>query len=249
MRFENRKAKTKSVVLGLALAILSVDGTGCLFGASSNAVAPSSLGTVGFVGNNDSGTSAGSPAPALNPANIAGTGSTAVPTSDAVVARIQKVLGPAGVNCGASGNCNKVLSSTATGVPPTLGQLAGVGVNLPSVANPLTATGVDQIPLVVYAACTDASPSYFGVNVNDSTPSNEQQNLINAGVQMVNGHVGNLAAGGSNATSAQQSLNTQVSAVFSTLVSADLSAGATLSMTFISVCLAANSFGIGMTGF
>ena len=55
-------------------------------------------------------------------------------------------------------------------------------------------------------------------------------------------HVGGLAASGT-------SLNSQVAAVFTTLVTNDMNAGASTAMTFISVCLAANSFGVGMTGF
>jgi hypothetical protein len=149
--------------------------------------------------------------------------STSVPSDEAIVGRIQKGL---------------------PSVNPNAGQfkaaLAQVSSNLPTVTDPIKATGLEQIPLLVYAACTDVNPSTYKINIKQSVSANTAQ-LIDAGIQMVNQHVANLAATGS--------LNQQVSAVFSKLIQDDVAAGASTAMTFVSVCLAANSFGVGMMGF
>jgi hypothetical protein len=156
--------------------------------------------------------------------------SSQVPSSSAVVGRIVKGI-PA--------------ANPATGNFATA--LAQVQSNLPSVTDPTTATGLDQIPLLVYAACADisgtASTLQSGYSINSSgTVASNSANLVAAGLTMVNLHVGNLAAAGT-------SLNSQVSAVFTTLVNSDISAGATTAQAFNTVCMAANSFGVGMTGF
>jgi hypothetical protein len=168
---------------------------------------------------------------ASNPVQNSGTGptvSTSVPSMMAVVGRIQKGL----PNVSSSaGNFKNVLAQVQT--------------NLPSVTDPTKATGMDQIPLLIYGACSDISTglmsSVYNVNSNNSVASNMAP-LVAAGVQIVNLHVANLAAAGTP-------LNAQVSAIFTTLVNSDISAGATTAQTFNSVCLAANSFGVGMTGF
>ena len=113
--------------------------------------------------------------------------------------------------------------------------------NLPNSPNPSSATGLDQIPLLIFGACTDVKPATYSVNTSLSVASN-MTNLVNAGVQMVNQHIGGLAATGTP-------LNQQVSAIFTQLVNADTTAGASTATTFLSICMAANSFGVGMTGF
>ena len=157
---------------------------------------------------------------------IAGCGSMLVPTTWAVWTRIVKVLSAAGVDS-EQGNFGTTLIQLFT--------------SLPNSANPTIATGYSQIPLLVYSACSDANPSFYNVNTSTSVAANSTA-LVNAGVAMLNAHVGNLAAAGT-------SLNTQVAAVFTTLVNADISAGATTQMTFVSVCTTANTFGVEMTGF
>jgi hypothetical protein len=154
--------------------------------------------------------------------------STSVPSMAGVVARIQKGLPNVSP---ASGNFQKVLAQVQT--------------NLPSVTDPTKATGLDQIPVLIYGACSDISTalmnSVYKVNSSTSVATNMAP-LVAAGVTMVNLHVGNLAAAGTP-------LNAQVSAVFTTLVNADIGSGATTAQAFNSVCMAANSFGVGMTGF
>jgi hypothetical protein len=154
---------------------------------------------------------------------LTGCGSMMVPTTYAVVARLVKVLG---VNP-TSGNFSTTLNQVKT--------------SLPNDPNPTFATGFDQIPLIVYSACYDANASTFGVNTA-ATPATATPTLIAAGVTMVNAHLGNLAASGTT-------LNTQVTAVFTTLVNNDIAAGATTKQIFVSVCTTANTFGIDMTGF
>jgi hypothetical protein len=156
--------------------------------------------------------------------------STQVPSSSAVVGRIMKGLPSV---------------SPATGNFKTA--LAQVQTNLPSVTDPTKATGLDQIPLLVYAACADISgntttlKNSYSINSSGTVASNSAS-LVAAGTAMVNLHVGNLAAAGT-------ALNSQVNTVFTTLVNSDISAGATTVQAFNTVCMAANSFGVGMTGF
>lgn len=161
--------------------------------------------------------------------------SSQVPTAAAVVGRIEKGLTVNGTS----------LVSVAAGNMKTA--YAQVSTNLPSVTDPTKATGLDQIPLLVYAACTDISgnsttlKSDYSITSSGSVSSN-MTNLVAAGVAMINNHTGNLAASGT-------ALNSQVSAIFTTLVNADISAGATTAQAFNTVCMAANSFGVGMMGF
>lgn len=169
-----------------------------------------------------------------------------VPTANAVITRLNKGLSamPAGSSspvpgfqCQQGNNCSKALSN--------------VMGNLPYNSNPLLATGLDQIPLLVYAGCNDLTLSNYGVATSNTTVAAQTQNLINAGVGFVNAHVGGLASSGA--------LNSQVTAVFQTLITSNASAFAAQSpvpsvatqikQDFYSICMAANSFGIAMTGF
>jgi hypothetical protein len=166
--------------------------------------------------------------PVQNSGTTGPTVSTSVPSMAGVVGRIQKGLPNVSST---TGNFAKVLAQVQT--------------NLPSVTDPTKATGMDQIPVLIYGACSDISTSLMSsvYKVNSSTSvSANMAPLVAAGVTMVNLHVANLAAAGTP-------LNAQVSAVFTTLVNSDISAGATTAQAFNSVCLAANSFGVGMTGF
>jgi uncharacterized repeat protein (TIGR01451 family) len=167
-----------------------------------------------------------SPDPTEMNRTIPGYGSISVPTTHAVVGRILKVLGPAGVTM-ASTNFAASLSSVAT--------------SLPTVASPLTATGYDQIPLLVFSACADANPAFYTVNTGLTASANSTA-LINAGVAMVNAHVAGEAATGT-------ALNAQVVQIFTQLVNDNVAAGSSARVAFNSVCMAANTFGVEMTGF
>ena len=100
------------------------------------------------------------------------------------------------------------------------------------------ATGAGAVPLLVYAACNDVKPASYGVTTTSSIAT-ENSALVAAGLMIVNQCTANLAASGT-------SLNSQVSTIFSTLISSDSSNGATTAQTFISVCTAAASFCVSM---
>jgi hypothetical protein len=177
-----------------------------------------------------------------------------VPTAASVVARIQRTA-PAG----ASGTDYSLGAALAASSKSCYGNgsncasaLSTMLSNLPSTSSPLSATGQDQIPVLVYAACSDISSTVmsttYGVTGNTLNAAT-QSALVTAGVNMVNTHVAGLAASGSS-DPAIQATNAQVQQIFTNLVNADVAtAGITVKMAFVSVCLAANTFGIGMTGF
>jgi hypothetical protein len=155
---------------------------------------------------------------------------TTVPTADAVVARIQTGLSPGGVSS-LSGNFKTVL--------------AQVSSNLPQDSDPTKASGFNQVPRLVYAACSDIgatkAKSVYGVDTTKAV-SAQSANLVTAGVNIVNQYVGGMA-------SSDPSMNQKVNQVFSTLIADDNAAGASTLMTFVSVCTAAGTFGVGMLGF
>jgi mono/diheme cytochrome c family protein len=158
----------------------------------------------------------------------------ATPTTTAVLLRALNILGPAGVS----------LTSRNTAQA-----LKIVGSSLPSTTDPLSASGQSAIPVLVYAMCSDVSAaqakSYFGVDTTQSV-SSQSANLAAAGAQMVNSYVGGLAANGTmNGTI--QNLYNQTLATFSSLVTANSSAGTAEEFTL--VCTSANVFGIEMLGF
>ncbi len=145
------------------------------------------------------------------------------PTADTIVGRIQLAL--------------PTVSTSAGNLKTAYAQIAS---NLPVTPNPNLSTGLEQIPILVFAACTDVNPTTYKVNTATSVTAN-QANLVAAGVTMVNANIGGLASDPAYAS--------QTSAVFTQLVAADMTAGASTAATFVSVCLAANSFGVGMVGF
>jgi mono/diheme cytochrome c family protein len=158
-----------------------------------------------------------------------------VPTTTGIILRALSVLGPAGVK----------LSSNNTAKA-----LAAVQFSLPATTNPLAASGQGDIPILIYAMCSDVSTSmvksYFGVDTTLSpTATGTQTALINAGLQIVNLYVGGLAASGSSNPTIQ-SLNAQVTTAFQTLINANAAASpaATTLQDFVFICTAANTFGI-----
>jgi hypothetical protein len=162
-------------------------------------------------------------------ADIPGVGSTSSPTAEAVVGRLNtRMLGTVSPF---SGNFKTVLTQVST--------------NLPQVTNPITAVGWDQTPLLTYAACTDVSQantlSVFGVDITQSTTS-QRSALINAGLKIADGYVGGQASSGP--------LAAQAGAIFGSLIDQDAAVtGETTKQVFVSVCMAANVFGIQMLGF
>jgi hypothetical protein len=156
-------------------------------------------------------------------AKIPGVGSTLFTTSDAVVGRV-------------------ALGLTGTTVAPTAGNfktaVTQLASNLPQTTNPLQATGADQVPLLAYAACSDVKTGAFGITFASSV-SSQKAAIVAAGVKILDQHVGGLASG---------QFNSQVSQVFSTLVDQDAALGDNTQITFISVCMAADTYGTSMRG-
>lgn len=165
-------------------------------------------------------------------AAVPGQGSFSVPTSEAVVIRIQnglqKNVSPS------AGNFAKALLQTKA--------------NLPITTDPTKATGYDQVQLLVYGACSDLAAgggalmlSKYSVNAATSIAAN-QAALVAAGVKMLDQHVAGLASQGptsAQVTSALTTLVAQVAAV----------GGNTSTIAFMSVCIAANTAGSSMMGF
>ena len=163
---------------------------------------------------------------------FSGKGALSVPTAEATVARIQVGLE------------NKV--SPLTGNFATA--LAQVKGNLPKVTDPTTATGYDQLQLLVYAACSDlttgATPlmtSFYTVPATGTIMAN-QTALIAAGTRMLDQHAAGLASGGSASAEVKQTLTDLVQKIAATSTN-------TTKIAFMSVCIAANTAGTALLGF
>jgi hypothetical protein len=159
--------------------------------------------------------------------------STFVPTMQASLLRLNMGLTPA-ASAAAPFQCQKPGTNCATI------WFNSAQYNLPMVSDSNNSSGADQFSLLAFAGCNDIAPSSFGVNAAD-TVANQTSNLIQAGVLLVNNHVGGLAS-----TTAFQS---QVQAVFQTLINDPSNSHSTTQQLFAQVCTAANTFGLGMKGF
>lgn len=193
-----------------------------------------------FVAFSPSNTSSSSTAPlgyvdplgAGGGAAVPGQGSFSVPTSEAVIARIQ------------NGMQNNVTSTTGNFAKA----LAQIKSNLPITTDPTKATGFDQVQLLVYGACSDLAAnqgalmlSKYNVKATGTIASN-QAALVAAGVKMLDQHVAGLAAQGpasAQVTTALTTLVSQISAVTAN----------TSTIAFMAVCIAANTAGSSMMGF
>ena len=167
-------------------------------------------------------------------ANLKGTGSTSVPTANAVVARL--VNGLEGSVSPNTENSNFARS------------LAQVRNNLPKVSDPTRASGFDSIQMLVYAACSDLTTgnpsimqSRYGVNPNTGLAAS-QAALVAAGLRMLDQHTAGIASKGPNAAAVSAALVAQHQAL--------LAGGAanTTRIAFVSMCIAANTAGITMLG-
>jgi hypothetical protein len=163
---------------------------------------------------------------------VVGTGALSVPTSNAVIARIQN---------GLEGKA----PSTAGNFAKSLTQLKS---NLPKTTDPTKATGYDQIQLLAYAACSDlvngGTPqmqSVYNVKPKDTIAASKAS-LVSAGVRMMDQYVAGLASKGPTAD--------EVTKIFSTLVDqVSVTKTNTTIMAFMAVCMAANTSGSTMMGF
>ena len=164
-------------------------------------------------------------------ASVPGVGSTYVPTQSAVVGRLMKALNPAGVTT-TSTNCAKALTQ--------------VGTNLSQTTDPITASGLGQVLLASFGCCSDVKSGQFGATFGTGAASSASSATLNAiaqaGVNILNAHTGGLA-------SSDPSVAPAVLAAFQQLVTSDAAiSGETTQQVFISVCMAANAYGITMTG-
>jgi hypothetical protein len=171
-----------------------------------------------------------SSAPAVGKgAKYSGQGALTVPTGDAAVLRLQNALG---VSVGA-GNFKAGYEA--------------VKANLPKVTDPTAASGYDQVQLLAYAACSDlttGSPSImqqkYKINPKNSVASNEVA-LVSAGMTILDRHVASLAS--------QGPAKNDVKNVYTKLVEDSSAAGDSATVTFMSVCMAANAAGLTLMGF
>lgn len=160
-----------------------------------------------------------------------------VPTADAIAGRIQRALGPAG------------LAPTS---PNFSRELANVESSLPLVTDPALASGLDKVPMLVFAACSDlAAPAILSVYGVDTTkaPATQAGSLATAGVKMVNDLIGGIATNADVITAQANAGVPTAQAIFTNLVTQELSAGDSTAEAFVAVCLAANTFGVEMVGY
>ena len=168
----------------------------------------------------------------LPAAKVAGIGSFSVPTSEAIVARLENGL-------------EKNVRSTAGNFSRALTQ---VRTNLPTVTDPTKATGYDQIQLLVYGACSDLTTgttplmqSRYSVTANGSIATN-QNNLVNAGMRMLDQYTAGIATSSTATVALQSALTKLVTELSQTSTN-------TSRIAFMSVCIAANTAGTSLLGF
>jgi hypothetical protein len=139
------------------------------------------------------------------------------------------------------------IQNTLIGANPLAGNfsraVAQVKPNLPQTANPVQATGFDQIPLLVYAACSDVKPSSYGVPTTGTITANSAA-LVAAGMTMLDAGLAGLASQGPSSADFQSALQGLVSTL-----AADKAATQTMTTSFIAVCMAATTAAVSMAGF
>jgi len=183
-----------------------------------------------FPGSSDPGPSGGDPPDAGLPpepgTDLPGLGSASAPTADAVIGRIRNTL---------------------TGVDPLAGNFAKaitqVKPNLPQMTNPVQATGLDQIPLLVYGACTDAKPASYNVPTTGTITANSPA-LVAAGMKMLDTGLAGLATQGPASADLQAALQALVNAL-----AADKTTTQTMTTSFIAVCMASTTAAVSMVGY
>ncbi len=158
--------------------------------------------------------------------DLPGLGSASAPTADAVIGRIRNTL---------------------IGVDPLAGNfakaIAQVKPNLPQMTNPVQATGLDQIPLLVYAACTDAKLASYSVPTTGTISANSAP-LVAAGMTMLDAGLAGLASQGASSADFQAALQTLVSTL-----AADKATTQTMTTSFIAVCMASTTAAVSMAGY
>jgi hypothetical protein len=158
--------------------------------------------------------------------DLPGLGSASSPTADAVIGRVRNTL---------------------VGVDPLAGNfakaIAQVKPNLPQMTNPVQATGLDQIPLLVYAACTDVNLASYGVPTTGTISANSAA-LVAAGMKMLDAGLASLASQGASNGDFQAALQALVSTL-----AADKAITQTMTTSFIAVCMASTTAAVSMVGY
>ncbi len=158
--------------------------------------------------------------------DLPGLGSASAPTADAVIGRIRNTL---------------------IGVDPLAGNFAKaitqVKPNLPQMTNPVQATGLDQIPLLVYAACTDAKLASYNVPTTGTISANSAP-LVAAGMKMLDAGLAGVASQGASSGDFQAALQALVSTL-----AADKATTQTMTTSFIAVCMASTTAAVSMVGY
>jgi len=158
--------------------------------------------------------------------DLPGVGSVSAPTADAVIGRI---------------------GNTLIGVDPLAGNfakaIAQVKPNLPQMTNPVQATGLDQIPLLVYAACTDGNLVSYNIPTTGTISANSAA-LVAAGMKMLDTGLAGLASQGASNGEFQAALQALVSTL-----AADKSTTQTMTTSFIAVCMATTTAAVSMVGY
>ena len=158
--------------------------------------------------------------------DLPGLGSASAPTADAVIGRIRNTL---------------------IGVDPLAGNfakaIAQVKPNLPQMTNPVQATGLDQIPLLVYAACTDTKVASYNVPTTGTISANSAA-LVAEGMTMLDAGLAGLASQGASNGDFQAALQTLVSTL-----AADKATTQTMTTSFIAVCMASTTAAVSMVGY
>jgi hypothetical protein len=157
--------------------------------------------------------------------NVSGLGGASAPTANGVISRIQNALGVSP----RAGNFAKSITQVRT--------------NLPQTSNPLEATGFDQVPLLVYAACSDAKMQTFNLSTTGTITSNSAA-LVAAGMTILDNALGGLASQGPLASEFQATLQNLVNTL-----AADQANAQTVQTAFIAVCMAATTASVSMTGY
>jgi hypothetical protein len=188
-----------------------------------------SLATIAACAPATQGAGGGPPDPGPLPepgTDLPGLGSASAPTADAVIGRIRNAL---------------------IGVDPMAGNfakaIAQVKPNLPQMTNPVQATGLDQIPLLVYAACTDANLASYSVPTTGTISANSAA-LVAAGMTMLDAGLAGLASQGASSGDFQAALQTLVSTL-----AADKATTQTMTTSFIAVCMASTTAAVSMVGY
>jgi hypothetical protein len=188
-----------------------------------------SLATIAACAPGTPGSGGGPPASGPPPepgTDLPGLGSASAPTADAVIGRIRNTL---------------------IGVDPLAGNfaraIAQVKPNLPQMTNPVQATGLDQIPLLVYAACTDANLVSYNVPTTGTISANSAA-LVAAGMTMLDAGLAGLASQGASNGDFQAALQALVSTL-----AADKATTQTMTTSFIAVCMASTTAAVSMAGY